>query len=205
MKTRAHLLLALPIVALVLPGCVVDNRASVAIQAICAIPTSCAFASTCDEVYIGFPTIDTAVSATGRVWLTVQLENRLEDNSNPDTKRLNTNDAHVDEMVVEYEGVSLPRQVLGVQFSVPAASNTVVSVEVIPAALGALPTLAAYATPVGREMIANLRMRGYYDDGTRFETGEFPITIRVCAGCVTACPAATCPPDSNGQLPIACL
>ena len=79
----------------------------------------------------------------------------------------------------------------------------------IPDALQAGSVLAALApTAEPREIVVKVRMRGYYDDGNRFETNVFPITVRICSGCVGSCPTGTirtCPPASEGQLPLECI
>jgi hypothetical protein len=204
MKTRA-LLFALPLLAL--GGCR-DNRASVTIHGICDPPATCSFTGTCDAFSLTVPTIDATTSTSGRLKVYVEVENQLPDNGKADTFRTNTNDAHVDEIVLTYQGIALPRQVIGTQSLIPTAGTSVVAVELIPASLNALATLGAYApTVTPREMTAVLKLGGYWDDGSRWETGEFPVAIRVCSGCVPSCadPASTCPPSSNGQLPIECL
>ena len=205
MNTRA-LLLALPLLALGLGGCR-DNRASVSIHGICSVPASCTFSGKCEAFALDVPTIDAGTSTSGRLLVAIEVENQLANNAQAETFRTNTNDAHVDEFMVTYEGISLPRQVIGTQAIVPTGGTAVVAVEIIPAALNALGTLGLYGpTTTPREMTAVLKLGGYWDDGSRWETGEFPIAVRVCTGCVPSCanPAATCPPDSNGQLPIAC-
>jgi hypothetical protein len=205
MKTRA-LLLALPVLALA--GCQEKVPASVQIQAQCVPSDDCTFAETCGAQYIGFTTLDVGASALDRLWLVFQVGNVAEDTADPDTGRANTADAHIDQAVVEYEGIALPRQVLSLgALRVPAEGTSVITVEVIPDALNAASTLAAFApTPDPREMLAILRLRGYFDDGSRFETAEYPIAVRICTGCVGVVCAggATCPPASDGQLPIAC-
>jgi len=185
-----------------LHGCA-DDRASIQIQAICAPSDDCTFSGRCDMQYIGFPTLDVATSLTGRLWLFLQVENQLPDNEDLDAGRLNTNDAHIDETTIEYDGAPFPPVAIGSNFSVQAGETAVVSVDAIPQPLDALTVLAAYEG----EVVARVRFRGYYDDATRFETGEFPITIRVCNGCapVACAGAGTCPPDSEGQLPITCI
>jgi hypothetical protein len=203
MKTRA-LLLALPLLAVA--GCR-DNRASVKIQSICAPTSDCTFSASCDQVYVGYPTLDTLANANGSLHLYFELKNDLPNNRDVLTGRVNTNDAHVDETVVEFLGPGLAGATLATQHTVPAGGNTVVRIEVIPQVLGARAALQAYApTTVPRDLVANLRVRGYYDDGSRFETGEFPVAVRICQGCVgTVCGGgATCPPNNDGQLPISC-
>jgi hypothetical protein len=187
-------------------GCV-DNRASIQIQAICVPTDDCTFAETCDAQYIGYPTLDVGASAADRMWLVLQVENQLLDNGDPGTGKTNTNDAHVDETEIEYTGVALPTALVGSNYYVPAEGTAVISAEVIPDVLQAGAALGAIApTAEPREIVATIRMRGYLDDGSRFETGGYPITIRVCTGCVgSVCGGGpTCPPDSDGQLPLSC-
>jgi hypothetical protein len=49
--------------------------------------------------------------------------------------------------------------------------------------------------------------KGFYENGSSFETGEFPIPFTFCSGCVTyQCAVGTtaapvCPPASLGTLP----
>jgi hypothetical protein len=205
MKTRA-LLFALPLLALA--GCR-DNMATVQIQDICFPTDDCSFENTCDAIFLGNAKLDVSFSALDRLALYIQVDNQTEDNTNTDIGKTNTNDAHVDQAVIEYEGIDLPRQVLAMApFRVPAENSQLVRVDVIPDQMNAGPVLAAFApTPEPRQMLALLQLRGYFDDGSRFETAEFPIGIDVCSGCIEfVCPAGTftCPPASNGQLPISC-
>jgi hypothetical protein len=205
MKTRA-LILALPLVAL---AACRDNRASVNVQAICAVPDTCKFQSgTCDAVYISYPTIDAGM--TDSLMLFIQVANQLPDITNIPNGRTNTNDAHVDQTVVDFEGPALSQAILQTNMRIPANGSSVIGIEVIPASINPAAALQAYA-PAGlpaRDMIANLKLRGYYDDGTRFETGEFPIGIRVCQGmgCSTVvCPAGTLYCPAPGQAPANCV
>jgi hypothetical protein len=204
MKTRA-LILALPLVAL---AACRDNRASVQIQSICAPTKDCTFTGSCDAVYVGYPTLDVGTNAAGSMQLYFQVDNQLPDNTNLPNGRVNTNNAHVDQTVVDFEGPAISQAVLQTNHTVPAGGSTVFRIEVIPAILNARAALQAYAgLGPARDMLANLRLRGYYDDGTRFETGEFPVAIRVCQGCLgLVCGGgATCPPGNDGQLPITCM
>lgn len=181
-------------------GCV-DNRASVQAQAICMPTSDCTFAEKCDAQYIGYPTLDKGASALDELWLTIQVGNQMPNNANVELGRTNTNDAHIDETVVEYEGAMGGEQSIGSNYLVPAGGTAVVSVKL------ALSGATAGALAATTEVVAHLRFRGYLDDGTRFETGDFPITVLVCAsGCApAACGGLTCPPDSEGQLPLTCL
>ena len=203
MKTRARLL-ALPLLALA--GCA-DNRGSLSLRGICAPPDSCRFSGQCDAYTLVTPLIDAVNNPVAQLTLFVEAENQLPDNADADVWRVNTNNAHVDEIVVEYSGISLPRAVMGTQQTVRAATISVLAIDVIPEALQAGAALAAYApTATVREMTVTVRLRGYWDDGTRFETGEYPVAVQVCSNCLAACPATStgvCPAD--GQLPRACI
>jgi hypothetical protein len=203
MKTRA-LVIALPLLAAV--ACQ-DNRGSITIDHICQPPDECTFSGTCDEA-LSQARLDVGASTAFNMWLYLQVRNQLPDNSDEDIGRTDTNGAHVDEFVIEYEGVDLPETtIVGNPASLLADSITIVKVEIIPDKLNAdavLQALAPTAEPV--EIVANLRMRGYFDDGTRFETDEFPVGIQICTGCVgLLCGGGpTCPPNAEGQVPFAC-
>jgi hypothetical protein len=176
-------------------GCV-ENRASVQTQAICIPTKDCAFAETCDAQYIGYLALDKGTSPNDVLWITVQVANQMPNNEDLSVGRVNTNDAHIDETVIEYEGALGGEQAVGSNFLVPAAGTAVVSAKM---------SLAAAAAG---EVLAHLRFRGYLDDGTRFETGDFPITVVVTTsgGVSAACGGGpTCPPDSEGQLPLTCI
>src|SRR5512138_232288 len=200
MKTR---LVALASVALLgalagASGCV-ENRASVQTQAICMPPDSCTFSETCEAQYIGYPMLDKGASPNDTLWLTLQVGNNMPNNSNVDVGRVNTNDAHIDETVIAYEGAMGGEQSAGSNYLVPAAGTAVVSARLN------LTAAVAGAAAATTEVVAHLRFRGYLDDGTRFETGDFPIAVLVCSG--GCAPAAcgtfgTCPPGSEGQLPL---
>jgi len=194
MKTRAFLL-ALPLLAL---AACADNRASVQVQAVCSATDDCTFAETCDTQALGNPIIDTA--RTKVLDLPLQVENQLPDNTNRAIGKTNTNDAHIDEAVVEYQGAYTGRAVLEMNAVVFASGSSVIFVQIIPSVVGT--ALGAPGTP--REVLANLKLRGYYDDGTRFETGEFPVAIKVCTtGCAPTCTSGIYCPHA-GQYPVAC-
>ncbi len=198
MKTRLAALAAAALLgaALGASGCT-ENRASVQTQSICYPTKTCEFSATCDAQFIGFPVLDKALTG-GTLWLFLQVANNTPNNANADTHRVNTNDAHIDEAVIEYEGAMGGEQRIGSNFLVPAAGTAVVSATF---ALGAA---------LNGEVVAHLRFRGYFDDGTRFETGDFPITITVCAsGCGLTAAAAGCDPaktvcPNEGQAPFNC-
>ena len=202
MKTRA-LLLTLPLLAIALGGCR-DNRASVSVHGICTVTAACTFSGKCDAFLAGNPAVDAVNSAGGLLTLFLEVENQLTDNSQAETFRTNTNDAHVDEIIVEYQGIALPRQVVGTQQRVPTAGTAVIGVDVVPASAANAAVLAAYApTTTPREMTAVIKFGGYFDDGSRFETGDFPVAVDVCSACISPC-ASGVACGAPGTIPAAC-
>jgi hypothetical protein len=105
MKTRLALLLPM----LVIGGCTTKNNGSVRLSQVCAAPTdasACSYTATCTEHYLGANVMD--VNLTDHLWQVVQVDNNMPKNDNKDTFRTNTNDAFVQEYVVEYAGAALP-------------------------------------------------------------------------------------------------
>lgn len=193
MKTRlATIAAALVGAAFGAGGCITENRASLQTQAICFPTADCTFGATCGAQYIATPTLDKGASADDTLVLFLQIANQLPNNEDRSVGRTNTNDAHIDETVIEYEGAMGGTQASGSSFRVPASGTAVVSASF------------TLTNAAAGEVLAHLRFRGYYDDGTRFETGDFPIAIDVCAtGCApVACTTAACP--AEGQRPLEC-
>jgi hypothetical protein len=209
MKTRA-LFLALPLLALGAVGGCRDNSASLQIQAMCFPTDDCTFGSTCDNSFMGTPVLDPTLvntTASGGLTLIFQLENQAPDNEDLDVGRTNTKDAQVDQVVIEYDGPAIPRQVKGTNVWIPANGNTLILIPVIPPGFQA--ALTAYGTTNGREMTARVRLGGFWYDGSRFETAEFPVAVEICNGCAGASGVCggfqTCPPSSSGQQPATCM
>ncbi|HEX9244274.1 MAG TPA: hypothetical protein VF875_17655 [Anaeromyxobacter sp.] len=179
-----------------------DNRASIVIQDICFPSDDCSFTGKCDTSLNGTPIVD--VSLVHQLELFLQLENQLANNANLGAGKTNTNDAHVNEVVVSYEGVALPRDVFNVgNHLVPTNGTTVLGVEVIRYSTTNVAMLNA-AAPAG--LVAKIRLRGYFDDGSTFETGDFTTAVTLCVGCLSATPCAAgkaaCP--FAGMDPIGC-
>lgn len=190
-----RLALLLPLLALA--GCR-QNGASIQVQAICAPSSDCVFSSTCGTIALGNPRIDRAAASS--LILIMQLENQLPDNADANVGRLNTNDAHVDEATVEYSGALTGKVTIPATGRIPANGNQLVVVDAIPAAVAArLAPGPAY--PLFNVVLAKIRIAGYYDDGSRFETAEFPVDIEVTTGGVATC-AGACP--QPGQWPATC-
>lgn len=193
MKTRAATLVsaALLLGALAGAGGCADNRASISVQMICTPTEDCAFAPTCDTQALG-PAVYDRTTAGGALVLFLQVANQLPNNADLATGRVNTNDAHVDEIVTELEGAVAGVVSVGINTYVPAGGTAVVET-IIPIPLG-----------LDGEALANVRLRGYYDHGDRFETGEFPVTVLLCSGCLgaTCGGLGACPQE--GQYPVKC-
>src|SRR5512143_3859921 len=99
-------LLPIAIAAAAAAGCTV-TAPSVAFTAVCAMPDAgtCAFAATCGAQYIGETVMD--VSVTSQLFLGVEAHNQAADNSDPDSGRINTHDAYVQELDISYAGGAL--------------------------------------------------------------------------------------------------
>jgi hypothetical protein len=177
-------------------GCA-DNRASVQIDMICVPTKDCTFASTCEKEYVGYPTFDvgsTTAPRSGGLMLFLQVANQVPSNEDLSAGRVNTNDAHVDEIAVTVEGATVADYEIGGNGLLPAGGTSIVGVPI-----------AIVGGGTG-EALAKIRLRGYYDHGARFETGEFPVAIAICSGCLgTLCDTpTTCPENGEGQRPLTC-
>jgi hypothetical protein len=188
-----HPALLVPLLALV--SCH-QNGATVQIQGICGVPDTCTFSGKCDAFELGNPLIDTGTASDKALQTFMQFENQAPDNSQKDIYRTNTNDAHLDEAVVEYSGAFSGKAVFGMRGDVPAGGTSVAEVDLVPHFVGTvLPNYTSY-----EEVIATLRVRGHFDDGTSFETAEYPVTINLCSGC-TPCPGSCQYPSQCGSFP----
>jgi hypothetical protein len=201
MKTRA-LPLALPL--LLLLSCTRENHASVAVQLICYPTDTCTFSSTCDKTLIGSALLDVSVSHSAMLFL--QVENQLTDNTNKDSGLLNTNGAHVNQVSVSYDQVALPTDNYYVSnMGIPAGSKSVIAIDAVrdlPQNFAALNAGGA----ANETLVAKIKLRGYYDDGSNFETGEFTTGIDLCAGCIPLpqCPAGNRACPFEGMEPVGC-
>jgi hypothetical protein len=205
MKTRALLLLALPAALL---SCTRENRASVTVQSIChpADDSKCAFAQgKCDATLLGTPALD--VGQVPAITLYLQVENQLTDNTNKDAGQLNTNGAHVNQIVVAYESYGLSRDVFDVgNQNIPAAGSTVISVTFPNSTDNMLALMSAFPPGGFGTLNAKIKLRGYFDDGSSFETGDFATGVTVCNGCIPQpqCVPPKIPCPYAGMEPVAC-
>lgn len=191
-----------------------DNNASVELFGICSFPDTCTFSGKCGTFTLEVPTLDLAISANDQLWLAIEVHNQLQNNADPTSGRTNTNDAFVQEYAVEYEGLPLAGISGRMLQTVPANGTAVITLFPITTAVGrALTTLVTplqnppEAAPY-RDIVAKVRVKGIYANGSEFETGSMEIPVHVCKNCLsnTACAfsAATCPPQSQGQVPVNC-
>lgn len=195
-----RLALLLPLLAL---AACRDNGASVQIQQICAPTKTCSFTGKCDAQALGNPVWDPTV--TEYVTLILQVSNLLPDNSNKEAGKLNTNDAHVDSATIDYGGAMGGTGSTTATGDIPANGTSVVWVDVVPVASSgpitastSIPAFPAYAG-----LTAKIRLRGYLDDGTRFETAQFPVVIQVSTGTSTH-PDAYVPSPTNTTVGLQC-
>jgi hypothetical protein len=190
MKIRA---LAVLVPLLALAGCA-DNNVSIQVFGICAPPAEeCSFAGKCDAYTLDRLRLD--VAQAGFYWALIEVHNNTGNNQDNSAGRPNTHDAYVEEFSVEYELPLIPgttpaiptmvtERVESGPTVVPAEGTSIVSVfPITPAVATALRDRLTTETV---EVVAKVRLRGFYADQTRFETAEFPLPIQVCdgAGCV---------------------
>jgi hypothetical protein len=188
MNTRA-LALATALAGIALGACsAATESVELGFTAICFPTKDCTFAATCDQQLMGSPAIDVSVARS--LWVAVQMDNRLPNNADATVGRVNTNDAHVTSFEITYTDFPLSSVVQLTQQRIPAAGTTTVQLYVVPPQ--ALPIAAPAAST---QSVAHVRAKGYYDNGSSFETGEFPVAFRYCSGCVgsISCPAGTAP------------
>lgn len=178
MNTRA-LALAVAVTGLGLGACTgVNESAPVAISAVCALTDDCTFTAECAAQYIGGYVFDSSLA--DQFWLPVQVNNRLLNNADASAGRVNTNDAHITSFDVTYSGFALASASTTVNFRVQAAGAATVGMYVVP------PQAAAVAAPAAtHEVVALVKAKGYFEDGTSFETGEFPLAFTWCDGCLS--------------------
>jgi hypothetical protein len=180
---------------------------TVAFNQVCAPPdaTNCTFSATCDAQYIGPPTVDLGV--TNLLWLTVEVHNQASDNTDEVIGRVNTQDAFLQEIDVSYSGGSLA---IGdastrVQQTVPANGTAVISIYPIPTSAGLGPGSLGAGTST--TVIAKVKGKGIFGDGSSFETPDWEVPVTLCNGCLGAIACAAgqtlslCPPN-NGQAPL---
>lgn len=194
-------------------GCTV-TAPSVAFTAVCAMPdaATCAFAATCGAQYIGPTILDVSVTSPPQLFLGVEAHNQAADNSDPDTGRVNTHDAYVQELDISYAGgaLAIPSVTVRMQQGVPANGTAVLGIVPIPAGAGL--TSASLGAGTSTQVIAKVTGKGIFGDGSSFETPVFEVPITICNGCLGAFPPCAdpaqtlfvCPQDGQRPVSVAC-
>jgi hypothetical protein len=186
-------------------GCTQANFASIEPFGLCDMPADaakCGFAAKCDA-YMSTTAINVGLATA--LTIGVELHNQATDNTNADTGGVNTHDATVRSIEISYSGAAISGRTVPVVAPVPAGGTTVLPFVLLPAA-------SVGTTYVGAEsIIASVKFKGIYGDGSEFETGALEIPVKVCggSGCspslAPSCPAgktagAVCPPNGTGGL-----
>lgn len=186
MNVRAYFLLALAVAA-----CGTQNLASLEPGPLCAEPDpqpGCLYQSSCANVNaLGRLVAD--LGAISILYAPVQWNNQAPDNTDTSAGRINSRDAFIEEFRIKYTGVlALPEGRVKQSFLIPAGASQTAIVELIPPDIGVIIGAAIAARPGYTEVVAEVRARGRYADGTTFETGNKIIPIDVCLGCFGARP-----------------
>lgn len=208
MKTRTLAPLAL---ALSLLACKADNNASVEIVAICAPPDDalkCAGSAECDMVLASDRPWVYLEGGTNRLEMFMQINNLMEDNSDPAAGRTNTHDAFIQayrlsyrSAFFNYSGYQHPANV-----TILAGSSQSPVIPLIPEAISGAISAAMTAQGVTQGLvIVDLELRGELQDGTDIEAGPFPVAVDVhndaFPGWVcedpTQVPVKACPNDAQ--------
>lgn len=193
-------------------GCTV-TAPTVAFSAICSMPSdaaACAFADTC-AAQILFPA-EIDLSITSVLFLGVEAHNQAPDNSDPDSGRVNTHDAYVQEIDISYAGgaLAIPSVTARMQQRIPANGTAVLGIQPIPAGAGLTGASLGFGTST--QVIAKVKGKGIFGDGSSFETPEFEVPISICNGCLGAIPPCAdpaqtlfvCPQDGQRPISVKC-
>ena len=204
-------LLPIAIAAAAAAGCTV-TAPTVAFSAICSMPdaATCAFGGTCDAQILSPAAID--LSITNELFLGVEAHNQALDNSDKASGRINTHDAYVQEIDISYAGgaLAIPSTSARMQQRIPANGTAVLGILPIPAGAGLTGGSLGFGTTT--QVIATMKGKGIFGDGSSFETPEFEIPITICNGCLGAIPPCAdpvqtlfvCPQDGQRPLTFTC-
>ena len=127
----------------------------------------------------------------------VQVRNQSADVSDNDTAagRVNAHDAYLQQIDVTYTGGISPTSTRLQQW-IPVNGSAVVAVYPIPRGAVGVPAPAAGTSVT---VIARVKGKGIFGDGTAFDTPDYELPIRICNGCTGGIPVCTAP-----AVPIAC-
>jgi hypothetical protein len=191
MDIRAHPLL---VPALTLLACGTPNLSSVEPAALCAEvdpQPQCTYQATCALVNMdGRLGVD--LTLVPYLWAPIQYNNQNPNNADPSTGRVNTRDAYIERFDMHYAGaLALPDAQSDQTVLVPAAGSQTAGVHIIPPSMVTIMTAALTGTQGYTEVIAEVKARGHYTDGTTFVTGSMQVPIDVCVGCYGPRPTCT--------------
>lgn len=202
----------LPIaIAAAAAGCTV-TAPTVSFSAICSMPdaATCTFGDTCNAQILFPAEID--LSVTSQLFLGMEAHNQARDNSDPASGRINTRDAYVQEIQITYAGgaLAIPSVSVRMQQRIPANGTAVLGILPIPASAGL--TAASLGAGTSTQVIATVKGKGIFGDGSSFETPDFDVPVSICNGCLgplppCADPAQTlfvCPQDGQRPVTFAC-
>ena len=213
MKTRIALFAGAA--ALLLSGCV-KNSVSVEAFAICAPPTdasTCTFSAKCDAQLIGNPAYDADFAVTGLL-LPIEFHNNMPTDQDANQGHPNSKDAFVQQVEISYDSggvIPLADATIDMNQSVPQNGTAVLGIVALE--FSEVPAIQAALT--GGEIVsvvADMKFKGVFEDGTSFETGSFRQPIQVCRDCIgtPACPTATdvvsayCPAPGQEPMSFVC-
>lgn len=212
MKTRIALFVGAT--ALLSSACV-KNSVSVEAVSVCTAPTdatSCTWSSKCDAQLIGNPEYDADFAVEG-LFLPIEFHNNMPDDADANQGHPNSKDAFVQQVEITYDSgglIPLADATINMNQSVPQNGTSVLGIVALESATRAT-IQAALTTGEIVEIIANMKFKGVFEDGTSFETGTYRQPIDVCRGCIGlgACPTgeqvvAYCPAPGQEPMTFAC-
>jgi hypothetical protein len=192
--------LAAALLALALAGCR-DDLATIELFAICAPPDdaeACGTTGSCEAVLASprlqvFTSVTSgAITVVNQLEAFVQVNNQLPDNADRDLGRVNTNDFIGEAYLIHFRGVpGLSDVVYPANFTVAAESSSTPVIPIIPQST-MIQLRGAMADDTTALVVAEVRIRGHFIDGSEIETESFDVAVDVTdssfipAGCPTA-------------------
>ncbi len=191
MKTRTIPVLAALAGAL---GCA-PNHVSLELFGLCAPPAAVAgqacqgpsgacstYLAGRPHVYLQYKLPGMAAASYNQLELWLEVRNQLPNNADQTAGRVNTNDATVEQFVLEYSGPISGTYTYPSTTTVAANSTTAVAVPLVPSDVAAamVPILMGTSTSdVAATVTVNVKLKGHLKDASTFETGAFPVAVDV--------------------------
>jgi hypothetical protein len=130
----------------------------------------------------------------------IQWNNQNPNNADASSGRVNTRDAMIEQFNIHYTGLAVPDGLIRQSILIPAGGSQTAGVYLIPGDTAVIIAAALATRPGFTEIVAEVKARGRYGDGTTFVTGTKKIPVDVCVGCYGAPPA--CP--TAGDVLVCC-